>query len=206
LAERVGKLSPTTWADVLERSQILDLGIHPLWSPMPRLAGLVFPVRCPPGDNLMLHAAIYRAPKGAVIVAEAGDNDFALAGGNVCATAQKHGVAGFVIDGVIRDLAEVRALRFPVLARGVSPKPGKKEKVDVLGNGPVRCGGVTVHPGDWLVADEEGAVVIPGAQLSELLVAAEAKAAKDAAQSLEDWERSHRANIDAALKAGGLGG
>ena len=77
------------------------------------MAGPALTVKAPPGDNLMLHAAIYRAPAGSVIVVEAGDVDYAVAGGNVCAVAQKNGIAGFVVDGVIRDLAEVREKRFP---------------------------------------------------------------------------------------------
>src|SRR5579871_499509 len=154
------ELSPTTLADVLTRDRVMDIGIHPLWSGMQRVAGPAYPVRCAPGDNLMLHAAIYRAAPGSIIIVEAGDNDYAVAGGNVCAVAQKHGIAAFVIDGVIRDLAELRANRFPVFARGISPIPGGKDKIDIL-NGTVRCGGVEVAPGDIVVADEEGIVVVP---------------------------------------------
>jgi hypothetical protein len=73
----------------------------------PRVAGPAFTVRCPPGDNLMLNAGIHRADRGSVIVVEADDVDYAVASGNVCAVAQRRGIAGFVIDGVIRDLAEV---------------------------------------------------------------------------------------------------
>src|SRR2546425_13066358 len=100
------KLSPTTICDVLTRDRVMDMGIRPLWPGMPRVAGPAYPVRCPPGDNLMLHAAIYRAGPGAVIVAEGGDTEYALAGGNVCAVAHRRGIAALVLDGVIRDLAE----------------------------------------------------------------------------------------------------
>ena len=107
-------LSPTTLADAMGRDQVMDIGIRPLWQPMPRIAGPACTVRCAPGDNLMLHAAIYRAAPGSVIVVEAGDVDYAVSGGNVCAVAKRRGIAGFVVDGVIRDLAEVREDRFPV--------------------------------------------------------------------------------------------
>src|SRR3954471_2881630 len=139
-------LSPTTLAEIVGPQQVMDIGIRPLWNPIPRIAGPAFTVRCPPGDNLMLHAAIYRAAPGSVIVMEAGDADYAVAGGNVCAVAQRRGVAGFVIDGVVRDLGEIRAMGFPVLARGVVPCPGGKTAVLPLGE-PVRCGGVEVHAG-----------------------------------------------------------
>ena len=92
---RFARLSPTTLADALTRDRVMDIGIRPLWTPMPRVAGPAYPVRCPAGDNLMLHAAIYRAAPGAVIVVEAGDVDYAVCGGNVCAVAQKRGVAAF---------------------------------------------------------------------------------------------------------------
>src|ERR1041384_3713432 len=119
-------LSSTMLADVLDRRQVMDIGIRPLWSPGPRLAGPAFTVRCPPGDNLMLQAAIYRAEPGSVIVVESGALDYALAGGNVCAVAQRRGVAGFVLDGLIRDIGEVRAMGFPVWGLGVIPIPGGK--------------------------------------------------------------------------------
>ena len=80
-------LPPTTLADLLDRGQVMDIGIRPLW-PAPRVAGPAFTVRCPAGDNLMLHAAIYRAAPGSVLVVQAGDSDFAMAGGNMCAIAQ----------------------------------------------------------------------------------------------------------------------
>lgn len=198
-------LSPTTLADVLTRDRVMDIGIRPLWDGMPRVAGPAYPVRCPAGDNLMLHAAIYRAAPGSIIVVEAGDTDYAVAGGNVCAVAQRRGVAAFVVDGVIRDLAEARQNRFPVFARGVIPIPGAKDAVGVL-NGPVRCGGVEVAPGDLVVADEEGIVAVPQARLEAVLKAAQARAAKDAAETLDTWERSHRARIDEILRAKGLAG
>jgi 4-hydroxy-4-methyl-2-oxoglutarate aldolase len=192
----------TTLADVLGREQVMDIGIRPLWTPVPRVTGPAFTVRCPPGDNLMLHAAIYRAAPGSVIVAEGGDVDYALAGGNVCAVAQRHGIAAFVIDGVIRDLGEVRAMGFPVFARGVIPIPGRKSAVTPL-NARVRCGGATVDPGDIVVADEEGVVVVPSASRDEVLAKARARLAEEAAETLDDWEKAHRARIDDLLAAGG---
>jgi regulator of RNase E activity RraA len=198
-ASAFARLSPTTLADVLTRDRVMDAGIRPLWEGMPRLAGPAYPVRCAPADNLMLHAAIHRAPAGAVVVVEAGDRDYAVAGGNVCAWAQRRGIAGFVVDGVIRDVAEVRERRFPVFARGVVPIPGGKARLGVL-DGPVTCGGVRVEPGDVVVGDEEGVVVVPRGCAEEVLRAAEARAAADAAEPLEVWARSHRERIDRVLR------
>lgn len=196
-------ISPTTLAETLGREQVMDMGIRPLWPSVPRIAGPAFTVRCAAGDNLMLHAAIYRAEPGSVIVVQAGDVDYALAGGNVCAVAQRRGIAGFVLDGVMRDLAEVRELGFPVFARGLMPVPGIKAAVEPL-NGEVRCGGVVVNAGDVVVADEEGIVVTPRARREEVLSASRAKLAKEAAESLDDWEAAHHARVEQLLADGGF--
>ncbi|MEU9624112.1 MULTISPECIES: RraA family protein [unclassified Streptomyces] len=198
-----GDISPTTLADLLGREQVMDIAIRPLWPSVPRVAGPAFTVRCPPGDNLMLHAAIHRAEPGSVVVVEAGDVDYALAGGNVCAVARRRGIAAFVTDGVIRDLAEVREMGFPVFARGVVPVPGTKKAVGPL-NTPVRCGGVSVHAGDIVVADEEGIVVTPRARREQVLLDARKKLAAEADESLDAWEEAHRARIDRILAEGGF--
>lgn len=195
----------TTLADLLGHEQVMDLGIRALWAPMPRLAGPAFTVRCPPGDNLMLHAAVYRAEPGSVVVVESGDARYALAGGNVCAVAQRRGIAGFVLDGVIRDVGEVREAGFPVFARGVVPIPGVKKAVLPL-NERVRCGGVAVDAGDVVVADEDGVVVVPGGRRAEVLAEARARLAQEAAESLDEWEAAHRARVDELLGAGGFEG
>ena len=195
---KFGAISPTAYADALGREHFMDMGIREMWPQIPRLVGPAYPVSCPPGDNLMLHAAIYRAAPGSVIVVQAGNVDYAVSGGNVCAIAQKRGIAGFVVDGVIRDIAEVREAKFPVFARGVMPTPGKKKGPGTL-NQAITCGGVQVFPGDIVVADEEGIVVVPTAQRETTWEIAKQRADNDATQSLETWEASHRAKIDRIL-------
>ena len=192
----------TTLADLLGYAQVMDVGIRPLWPTAPRAAGPAFTVRCPPGDNLMLHAAIHRAEPGSVVVVESGDTEYALAGGNVCAVAQRRGIAAFVLDGLIRDLAEVRAMGFPVYARGVIPIPGAKTAVTPLG-AQVRCGGVDVAAGDFVVADEDGVVAVPRDRRDAVTAAALRKLAEEATQSLEMWEAAHRARVDKILSGGG---
>jgi len=195
----------TTLADLLGHEQVLDLGIRSLWGPVSRLVGPAFTVRCPPGDNLMLHAAIYRAEPGSVLVVESGDVEYALAGGNVCAVAQRRGIAGFVVDGVIRDVGEVRAAGFPVFGRGTVPIPGAKKAVLPL-NERVRCGGVAVDAGDVVVADEDGVVVVPGARRAEVLAGALARLVQEGDESLDEWEAAHRARVEELLRAGGFEG
>lgn len=190
-------ISPCEYADALPREQFMHYNIKPLWAGMPRIAGPAFTVKCEAGDHLMLHAAIYRAKPGDIIVVEADDN-FAVAGGNVCAIAQSKGVKGFVIDGVIRDLAETRDNQFPVFARGVMAKPGAKKCISPL-NQPVHCGGVTVNSGDIIVADEEGIAVIPKADAAQAYDIAKARAEKDAAMTLSQWEAKHHKKVEAIL-------
>jgi regulator of RNase E activity RraA len=196
-------IPPTTLADFLGREQVMDIGIRPLWPSMPRVAGPAFTVRCAPGDNLMLHAAIYRADPGSVILVEAGDVEYAVAGGNVCAVAHRRGIAALVVDGVIRDLGEIREMGFPVFARGVIPIPGTKAAIGPL-NAKVRCGGVDVNAGDFVVADEEGIVVVPEGRAEQVRRDAEAKLAKEAGESLDEWAAAHRARIDKILTEGGF--
>jgi regulator of RNase E activity RraA len=196
------KLSPNELCDVLELSCVMRFEIHPLWPLIPRIAGPAFTVRTGQHDNLMFHASIYLARPGDVIVVEAGDDEMAVAGGNVCAIAQRNGVAGLVVDGVIRDVVESRENRFPVFARGVSPIPARR-----VGDGgmnvQIRCGGVVINPGDVVVADEEGIVVVPRARAEDVLAKVQARVESEAKLSLDDWERRHRAAVEAALKTKG---
>ena len=202
LIEAYGALSPNELCDVLELSCVMRHEVRPLWTGIPRIAGPAFTVRTGRHDNLMFHASIYLARPGDIIVVEAGDDEMAVAGGNVCAIAQRRGVAGLVVDGVIRDVVESRERRFPVFGRGISPIPAKR-----VGDGgmniQIRCGGVVVNPGDVVVADEEGIVVVPRARAADVLAKAQAKVTADAALSLDDWERRHRAAVETALKARG---
>jgi regulator of RNase E activity RraA len=196
------RLSPNELCDVLELSCVLRHEIHPLWAGIPRIAGPAFTIRTGHHDNLMFHASVYLARPGDIVVVEAGDDEMAIAGGNVCAIAQRNGIAGLIVDGVVRDVVESRDHRFPVFGRGVSPIPaGRVGDGDM--NVQIRCGGVIVDPGDVVVADEEGIVVVPRARAEEVLAKAQARVSADAQLSLDDWERRHRGNVETALRARG---
>lgn len=198
------KVSPCEYAETLSREQFIDPAIHQLWQPIPRIAGPAFTVKCGQGDHLSLHAAIYRAKAGDVIMVEA-DQNFATTGGNVCAIAQQRGIAAMIIDGLVRDIGEIRDLQFPVYARGVIPVPASKEKIFPF-NQAIRCGGVIVNAGDYIVADEDGIAVIPQARLAEVYAAGKARTAKDAGMNLAEWEKQHSKKIEAKLKQLGFEG
>jgi regulator of RNase E activity RraA len=195
-------LPTTALAQFLTLDAVMRHVIRPQWTPMPRVAGPAYTVRTVRYDNLMLHTAIYHAEPGDVLVVQAGDDRMAVADGHVCAVAQRRGVAGLVVDGVIRDLAESRGRGFPVFARGVSPIPGRQDGPGEIG-GPITCGGVRVNPGDVVVADEDGIVVVPRARAETVLKNARARAAQEATESLPEWERKHRARVESTLRAHG---
>jgi regulator of RNase E activity RraA len=188
------QVSTCDLADALPRSQFIASPIKPLWPEMPRFAGRAFTVKCAPGDHLMVHVAIYEAQPGDVLVIQA-DPEFAVSGGNVCAIAQRNGVTGFVVEGVVRDIDEVREIAFPIHGLGICPKPGAKNVYEPNGQ-PVELQGVTVHTGDINVADNDGVAVIPQHQADEALVIAVKRRDKDAAQTLDEWQANHRANVD----------
>lgn len=195
-------VSPTAVAEQVNRSQVLSSEIQPLWEGA-QLNGPAYTVRCAPGDNLMLHAAIHRAPAGSVLVVEGGDASHAIAGGNVCAVAHRRGIAGLIVDGAIRDVREIRELGFPVFARAVVPKPGLKAVVLPLQQ-PVNCGGVLVHSGDFMTADEEGIVAVPAERVEIVLTAVADKARLEQAQTLDEWETEHNTKINSILRAAGV--
>ena len=190
--------APTDYAGVLKKENFMDYGIRALWQPIPRISGPAFTVKLTPGDHLMFHAAIYAAPRGSIIVAESGSMDFAVSGGNVSAIAQRNGVVGFVVDGVIRDIKEVREMGFPVFARGVAPMPGIKKEIIPL-NVPITCGGIAVNPGDIIVADEEGIAVLPKEEAEAIYEKTKTKVEAEARMSLDEWEEAHHNKIKAML-------
>jgi regulator of RNase E activity RraA len=194
------KLATTDYGNILGREQFFNISIKPLWANMPRISGPAFTVQLASGDNLMLHSAIYQAPKGSIIVVDGVDSNYAVAGGNVCAVAKERGIKGFIIDGVIRDLAELTQMGFPVYAKGVFPVPGKKKQFFELGK-PIICGGVKVNSGDIIVADIEGIVSIPQDKASDVYQKAKAKCDAENEMSLAQWKNNHQMKIQQALEA-----
>ncbi|WP_282178340.1 RraA family protein [Vibrio nereis] len=194
------KLATTEYGNILTNDHFIDYNIGPLWQGMPRISGEAFTVQLAPGDNLMLHSAIYKAPEGSIIVVDGVDSEYAVAGGNVCAVAKNRGIKGFIIDGVIRDLGEISDMEFPVFAKGIHPVPGKKDVYCELGVS-ITCGGVKVSTGDVIVADLEGIVVIPKARAEEVFLSASKKARDEASLTLLEWEANHRAKIALAISS-----
>ncbi|MBK8018058.1 MAG: RraA family protein [Betaproteobacteria bacterium] len=169
-----------------------------------RLCGPALTVRTTPGDNLLVHKAIDLARPGDVIVVDAGGTlDCAIIGDLVTSYAKTRGVAGFVIDGAIRDSEEIAGRDLPVYARGVTPRGPSKEGPGEI-NTPVTVGGTVVHPGDIVVGDADGVVIVPVADAQAALAAARALKEKESVtlQKIASGTLD-RAWIDAALEARG---
>lgn len=138
-----------------------------------RMAGPAATVRVHTADILMVGKAVSVCSKGKVLVIDGrGEVNTALWGILVTLAARLKGLKGVVIDGAVRDVAGIRHDRFPVFARAVVPNAGGAEYAGAL-EVPVQCGGVVVNPGDWVVSDEDGVVVIPANRLPGVLKTAE---------------------------------
>ena len=161
-------------ADVGGRRGTLGGRIQPLAKSM-KLAGPAFTVEVRPGDNLMIHAALELARPGDVVVVDGkGDLSCALTGALMAAHAKAAGIAGFVIDGAVRDTDELIRGDFPVFAAGANPN-GPTKGVAGRINWPVSLAGTTVNPGDLIVGDADGVVVVPREAAAEIMGAAQAK-------------------------------
>ncbi|WP_210402047.1 RraA family protein [Pseudotabrizicola formosa] len=146
------------------------------------MAGVALTVRSRPGDNLMLHKAIDMAGPGDVIVCDAGgDLTNALMGELMLAYAVKRGVAGFVLNGAIRDLDAIRQVNLPVYAAGVTHRGPYKDGPGEI-NTPISFGGMVIEPGDIMIGDPDGVLAVPFAQAEAILRKTEAKQAAESAQ------------------------
>jgi 4-hydroxy-4-methyl-2-oxoglutarate aldolase len=156
---RFAAFDSATLYEAAGQKGMIDPSIRPAW-PGARLLGRAATVDCPPGDNLMLHIAVAHAQPGVIIVATVGGYMSAGAWGEILtAAAQARGIAGLVIDGAVRDIDAIRETQFPVFSRGLAIGSCTKErsgKVDV----PIQFGGATVRPGDLILGDADGLVVL----------------------------------------------
>jgi regulator of RNase E activity RraA len=180
--------------------------IHNVTADHLRILGPACTVKVYPGDNLVVHKSLDIAQPGDIIVIDAGGSMMNGVLGDLISTKARHrGVAGFVVDGLIRDLPAIRELGdFPVFARGVSPiGPLHRGPGEV--NYPICAGGIVVHPGDVVIGDPNGVVVVPSEIAPALLERLRARAAAEA-----DYNNAVRrgefsnAWVDAILLESGL--
>jgi len=179
IVKKAAEYQPAILADVAGRRGALHGRIKAL-RPRMKLAGPAFTVEVRPGDNLMIHAALALAKPGDVLVVDGkGDQTAALMGTIMMTAARKLGLAGVVLDGAVRDSLEIDEMDYPVFSVGTNPNGPTKEVGGRIGH-PVSVGGVTVNPGDFIIGDGDGLVVVERNKIEALLPLAAAKVAAEA--------------------------
>ena len=181
IVERANEFAASILADVAGRRGTLDGRISAV-SPSLKLAGPAFTVEVRPGDNLMIHAAMTMAKPGDVIVVDGkADRTCALMGAIMINACKKLGLAGVILDAAVRDVEEIRELGFPVYSVGTNPN-GPTKFVPGRINWPISCGGVAIRPGDLVVGDADGVVVVEREKAESLLALAAKKVADERAR------------------------
>ena len=172
-------LAAATLYEAYGQRGALDPAIRQM-TPGLNVCGSAFTVRCQPGDNLTLHAAVACANAGDILVADVGDFvDAGHWGEILTAAATSRQIAGLVINGGVRDVAALETWGFPVFARGISMKATTK-RIRGLVNHPIVCGGVEIHPGDLIAGDEDGVVAVARADASDVIARAREREAREA--------------------------
>ncbi|MFB7933801.1 MULTISPECIES: RraA family protein [Streptomyces] len=170
--------------DALDRLNIVDGGIAPIWNGAAAV-GTALPVLTVAGDNKAVIEALEHIRPGDVLVINAfGYDGRAIIGDNLAQRFAVHGAAGAVVDGYVRDAAIIERLGVPVFARGLTPAGPFKNGPGTIGEA-VAIGGVVVNPGDIVAADGDGVIVIPPHRAEEALRAVEEIVAREAALDAE---------------------
>ncbi len=179
LIDAMREQASTTVYEAAGQRGAMDHIVRPI-APGLKLCGSALTVRCQPADNLTLHAAIALAQPGDVIVADVGACLEAGHWGEITTVAaQVRGVAGLVINGGVRDIGPITRRGFPVFAPAISMKATVKSTPGLI-NHPIVCAGVTVSPGDLVLADDDGVVIVEQARVEEVLNAAIAREMREA--------------------------
>jgi len=178
LAARLAEFDTATLYEAAGQRGAMAPGIHSL-VPHKRVASPALTVVCPPGDNLMLHAAVAAAQPGEILVAQCHDHGIGVWGEVLTVAAMARGIAALVIDGSVRDIDSIRGRGFPVFARGTALSTARKAELGCL-RVPISCGGLLVWPGDYVVADDSGIVVLGAATVEATLAQALARRDKEA--------------------------
>jgi 4-hydroxy-4-methyl-2-oxoglutarate aldolase len=191
LVNKLGEYGVATVHEAQGRVGLMLPYMRPIYAEA-RIASPAVTVLCHPGDNLMFHAAIEVCKPGdALVVSTFSDSTDGFFGELLATSCRAHGIRGLVIHAGVRDVADLTAMQFPAFSRAISAQGTVKETPGYV-NIDITCAGALVHPGDIIVADIDGVVVVPRQDAAEVVRACEARLAKEA----KNRER---------LKAGELG-
>ena len=201
LVARLSKLDTCAASDALDRLGLkgTTIGIRPVW-PCPRIVGRAVTVKVKPAGLVkstkhLCTPAIEAAKAGDILVVDNGGRPDVSAWGGLLSLASKlKGLSGVVIDGACRDVDESRDVGFPVYARAVVPLTARGRIMQDTVNEEIEFGNVQVHPGDLVIADGSGVVIIPGARAAEVVAEAEKVAAHEA--KMAEGIRSGRSVVE----------
>jgi 4-hydroxy-4-methyl-2-oxoglutarate aldolase len=206
LVAELAEIPTTDLSDVMYGSATMTHRIAPVWGPVKRVAGPAVTISVPTASFNVLKAGLNQSQSGDVVVVNAfGNPNFATVGANVIRGLLHRGIRAYIVDGAVRDVADIRADGMPVYATSVTTADGPNGPHVGEVNYPIACGGIVVNPGSIVVADEDGIVVVPGEFAREVIDKAKALDEKHAAIQpvLLRGEVTNIAAIEAGLRDAG---